>query len=310
MFWKCFGKSNISKKNEFSSFHDYKTLTVNTYFEFSDIIIHELSKLVQSKMIEENIYGNSFQQFLLDVYENYRTDLPYHNQQHIIDVFQFSMCLIQRHRNLLWNLSKNDIFTFCLAVLTYDIGHDGKSNEDVSGVNLSFTDNDDISLCSSTYSSSCNEINHIIIGSCLLKKYGLVYNHGLYNKLIFITDMQYHHSFVKNTFDYNPFYGNQVDITYNQTKVDVLRLFLKISDIGHIMRPWNNHVKHVIGFNNERKYPLELIELASATINFNNTFVLPLLGKIKEINIGLYYKLSKYYLINMNNWKILNNFFL
>ena len=305
---RCFGKFKTSTQNLLSSFHDYKTMNINVYGEFSGIINDELSKLVKLNMIDEYIYDSSFQKLLLDVYENYKTELPYHNQKHIIDVFQFSMCLIQRHRNLLWKVPKNDIFTFCLAVLTHDIGHDGKSNSDQSADTLLLNDNDvcdTLSSCSSTYSyaSSYNEKTHIIIGSCLLKKHEIVYNHNLYNKLILITDMQNHTSFVNNTFKYNSFYGNQVDFTDKQTIVDVLRLFMKISDIGHIMRPWNDHVQHVIGCNNERISPLEWHELASDTINFNSTYVFPLLIKFKQINIGLYYKLYEYYLINMNNCK-------
>jgi hypothetical protein len=82
---------------------------------------------------------------------------------------------------------------------------------------------------------------------------------------------------------------------------------MKLSDIGHIIRPWNVHLKFVMNLNKERTNQLSLDLLTNDTIDFNTTFVLPLIEKIGELNIGLYTTLIKYYMTNINKWIFIKN---
>jgi hypothetical protein len=84
---------------------------------------------------------------------------------------------------------------------------------------------------------------------------------------------------------------------------------MKLADIGHILRPWDIHLNFVFSMNNERTYPLKRCELSKDTVEFNNIFVLPLIKKIKEINIGLHYVLMKSYNKNIERWELIQDFF-
>ena len=83
---------------------------------------------------------------------------------------------------------------------------------------------------------------------------------------------------------------------------------MKLADIGHILRPWENHLDFVFSMNKERSLPLDTKLLANDTIKFNNMFLLPLIQKMKEINIGLHYALLKVYDKNIERWDTIQSF--
>lgn len=285
----------------YSQFDGYIPLHPVSYSEWESMVLSEFSKLETIRMINP-ICIKKLRCFLKDVFLNYDEDVPFHNQNHVLEVFQFGMCLLQRHRNMLWSVEFIHIETFCFALLLHDIGHTGLTNNELE---INEVEIDYISDSSeSSYASSFNEHNHVNIGSKLLEKHGLCYNKSLFNSLIYATDINHHNSFLLK---YNPFFGNQLKT--NESPVDIFKLFVKLSDIGHVLRPWKIHVNNVIKLNKERSNPLPLKELAADTISFNKIFVESLLDKLKDLNIGLYFKLYRCYCDNIGRWKIIDQFY-
>ena len=279
-------------------FDGYIPLHPVSYSEWESMVLSEFSKLETIRMIKP-INIKKIRSFLKDVFLNYNNDVPFHNPNHVLEVFQFGMCLLQRHRNMLWDTKFIHIETFCFALLLHDIGHMGFTNIELEMDTDYISDSSD-----SSYASSYNEHNHVYIGSTLLEKHGICYNKSLFNSLIYTTDIHHHNSFLLK---YNPFYGNQ--LTKNGSPNDILKLFIKLSDIGHILRPWKVHVMNVIKLNKERSHPLPLKELVSDTLVFNKTFVAPLLDKLKILNLGLFYKLYDLYNVNIERWQIIDHFY-
>ena len=286
----------------YSNFDDDIPLETITLVDWEKMIVTEFRNLEKRYSIKP-ICKTTLCTFLKDVYEHYDSNIPYHNQNHIFEVFQFGMCMLHRHRNLIRNAKRKDIMTFCFALLLHDVGHLGYTNDQLES-NCIELDVEYISDSSeSSYASSYNEQIHCNIGIQLLQKNKLSFNNHLFNKLIFNTDMKHHDSFILK---YNPFYGNQCEDTEHY---NVFKFFIKLADIGHIIRPWEVHLNNVIRLNKERVCPLSTSELATDTLFFNKRYVLPLIHKMKDVNIGLYFKLNALYNDNMNRWICIESFF-
>ena len=301
---RCNRKDNsIKTKYIESKFDGYIPSHKVSYSTWERYILSELFKLEILGIINPIC---NIKPFLNDIFHNYNSDVPFHNHNHILEVFQFGMCLLQRHRNMLWNVEPIYIETFCFALLLHDVGHTGFTNHELeTRIDLLDKDIEYISDSSeSSYASSYNEHTHVHIGTKLLDKHHISYIKHTFNNLIYITDLQHHDSFL---FKFNPFYGNQCN--KYESIMHVLKLFIKLSDIGHIIRPWKIHVSNVIKLNNERLCPLSVNELVLDTLIFNKKFVLPLLDKLRILNIGIYYKMYTYYSDNIKRWDVIRQYF-
>lgn len=258
-----------------------------------------------------------------DIYELYN-DIPFHNHRHVYDVFQLGICLLARNTRSLIGITDLEKITFCIALLCHDLDHRGYTNSDIENDSFIYSDddiNDDLcddeinlhdeiqkirssSYCSSISSvcssSSYNEKHHIKCSHKILLKNEVKYDHKLFAKLISYTDLSQHNGFLNQT-EYVKFFGKK------QKNEHILILFMKLSDIGHILRPWEIHSEFVCSMNKERHSPLEKNLLPNDTISFNHTFVLPLIYKIKDVNIGLHYKLLQLYNKNISKWSYIQN---
>jgi hypothetical protein len=243
------------------------------------------------------------QPFIKDVYNFYHKHLPYHTHNHIYEVLQLGVCLLLHNKVTLSGITSLERSTFCIALLCHDIDHHGYTNNEIEDREQYLEENtysdDDASSIASSHSSH-NERHHISITQHLLKKHNISYDKALLIRLILFTDLAMHHKFIEMNTRY--YHRNKLE------KHTILILLMKLADIGHILRPWNIHLHNVIKINNERKQPLLMNDIPQDTIWFNNHYVLPLIYKVKEVNIGLYYKLHKLYHDNVNKWYIISQF--
>jgi hypothetical protein len=243
---------------------------------------------------EENISED----FIEEVY-NYYHDNEYHNHNHVFEVLQLGVYLLSCNKKTLPGITQLERLTFCIALLCHDIDHRGYTNNEIEDNEIyleeeSLSDDDKSSIASSN--ASFNERHHLYITQKLLKKHHVSYDKSLLIRLILFTDLSMHKKFIEMNSIYHEYYGMKV-------KNDaILILFVKLADIGHILRPLKNHLNNVVKLNAERKIPLTLHDLPRDTIMFNENFVYPLICKIKDINIGLYFKLNKKYQKNMEIW--------
>jgi len=302
----CF-ESSIPHLSKFQMNNDLINIDIDTWNNF---IISEFERLHKLKIITFK-NTNNINRFFKDIFYFYKSNISFHNHLHILDVFQLGCCLIQRNINKLYKLNEVDIFTYLITLILHDIGHIGLTNKDHIDKNICICKNDssDDDSTSTMYSysneESQNELGHITFGFYLIQKHKIRINKILYGKIIAYTDLEVQQSFLKKHLMYNPFHGNQIS---NETvQENVLVLFMKLSDIGHIIRPWNVHLQFVINLNKERTNKLSFDLLVDDTITFNETFVLPLIEIIRELNIGLYTTLIKYYMTNINKWIFIKN---
>lgn len=278
------------------------------YHYKSCLSLHEWKNNIKSVFKYTNLYWLSkYDDLLQDIYTSYNDEIPFHNHIHVYDVFQLGVSFLTRNMNILNKLSDLQKFTFCLALLCHDINHKGMTNLEIAN-NLLLQDEDEdenmLTIRSSSYtslssicsSSSYNEIHHIISSDNIFSKHEIDYDKELFAKLISYTDLDRHNDFL-DKIQYINVYGSQ-----EYKNENILVLFMKLADIGHILRPWEIHKNFVTSLNNERKVPLSTDVLPSDTIWFNNYFVLPLIEEIKGINIGLHIKLKKLYNVNIDIW--------
>jgi hypothetical protein len=210
--------------------------------------------------------------------------------------------------------------------LCHDLDHRGYTNSDIAK-DCSIYSDDDLNNCSDTddldddlitdtrrnrslsycdsissvcSSGSYNEKHHLMCSHKMLEKNNIKYDQQLLSKLIAYTDLSQHHGFLNKT-EYVHFFGKK------QKNEHILILLMKLADVGHILRPWEIHSEFVYSMNKERHFPLEKDLLPNDTISFNHTFVLPLIYKVKDINIGLHYKLLQLYNKNITNWSYIQN---
>ena len=281
-----------------------------------------------------SIHEHNWINTLQDAHDLYDDALSFHNHRHILEVFQFGICLLSKNRNVLRNVSSKDLKTFVLASIFHDAGHIGLTNDqimndlnDLNDLNATVImnnvwlytkyDDDDTDYgpisddASSTpsYASSYNENMHAELGHNVLEKHSIKYNRGLFAKLIRRTDLSHNGQFIEKQISYNPFYGNQIPGKSPELTERVLSLLLKIADVGHIVRPLPSHINYVINIHLERNpTTIDVFNIPSDTVYFNNTFVKPLLELLRDVNIGLSVKLLKLYDTNLQYWKSVEHF--
>lgn len=272
---------------------------ITKYENISIRCIKDWQENVSELFIHGGVYEvNISEDFIEEVY-NYYHDNEYHNHNHVFEVLQLGVYLLSRNKKTLPGITQLERLTFCIALLCHDIDHHGYTNNEIEDNEIyleedSLSDDDKSSIASSN--ASFNERHHLYITQKLLKKHHVSYDKSLLIRLILFTDLAMHKKFIEMNSIYHEYYGMKV-------KNDaILILFMKLSDIGHILRPLKIHFNNVVQLNAERKIPLTLHDLPRDTIMFNKNFVYPLICKIKDINIGLYFKLNKQYQKNMEIW--------
>ena len=292
-----------SRPESFVDIFNFESLESIHLDNWIDIVQERFDQLTQANLI---VVSRNFKNCLIEIYNYYKENLSFHNHKHATEVFQLGVCFLLRMTTTVKHFSKKDLFTYCVALLTHDIGHQGYTNDE-----LKTQDNEDIepiypascrlsieSDCSYVGSESLNEMTHVILGNHLLRKHNITYNKDLYNKLIFYTDLCKHNQFI-NTHSLN----KTKALRNINAQHDLLILLVKLADIGHILRPWRDHCRCVIGLNNERGKLHSIEELPSDTMFFNEMFVRPLILILQHINIGLAISLLKHYECNIQKWK-------
>ena len=305
-------KHYVLKRNSLPSFEEYRYTKEISLEQWVDNIKYVFN---YTKLPWLRKYDALFE----DIYNFYSDEIPFHNHVHVYDVFQLGVCLLTRNKIALQGITDIEKFTFCIALLCHDIDHRGYTNSEIAKDSTIYDDdkvcgeeycnveycNDDMyvmmtrrssSISSVCSSSSYNEIHHILCASKILQKHRIKYDEFLFAKLISYTDLVTHKSFLEKT-EYVDFVGQK------PSNEHILILFMKLADIGHILRPWNTHLDFVTSMNKERQTPMERELLPKDTLWFNDMFVLPVIEKIKEINIGLYYRLLSLYKRNTYKWK-------
>lgn len=280
------------RKSQQPSLDDYGCLTQVSLELWTTNIIDTLER------VDIKYPTKYFGSLLADIHGMYDARLPFHNQKHVHDVFQMGMCLLARNPYTLRKLTEKQKWTFCLALLCHDLDHRGYTNSDIKNGNYEYDDDeysdDTASMCSN---ESYNEMHHITLSNKLLKNYQVDYDKQLFAKLIAFTDLVSHRFFLQSTMESE---GKDIE----QTLVG----YMKLADIGHILRPWEHHLSYVMALNRERNIPLDLIGIPNDTIWFNTTFVLPLINMFENKNIGLHNKLMSLYTTNMSIWRTIHTF--
>ncbi len=229
-----------------------------------------------------------------DLYHAYHSENPFHNRKHAYDVFQMGVCLFYKNASKMRDVSSLRKFTYCLALLCHDVDHRGYTNQDIEDneeINYNDTEDDDIdTMCSN---SSYNEKHHISYAKQLIHKHGVDIDTKMFTQLISNTDLASNNRIISNV----------------KTSDDMMILFVQLADIGHILRPWDMHMSFVCALNRERRTPLLIEDLPNDTLQFNHTFVRPLIETIRDFNRSLYRSLCTRYETNERQWELMNNYF-
>jgi hypothetical protein len=230
-----------------------------------------------------------------DVYHAYNSDIPFHNRRHAYDVFQMGVCLFHRNASKMRGVSSLRKFTYCLALLCHDADHRGYTNQDMEEHGeLAYDDTEDDDIESMCSERSYNEKHHISYAKRLVHKHGVDLDTELFTRLISNTDLA--------TNKRSP-----EDVV--KTPDDMMVLFVQLADIGHVLRPWDVHLSFVCAMNRERSTPLSVEDLPEDTLQFNRTFVIPLLSIINTFNTQMAQSLWTRYKTNKRQWGIVSRYF-
>ena len=232
-----------------------------------------------------------------DVYDAYRSEIPFHNRRHAYDVFQMGVCLFHRNASKMRGVSSLRKFTYCLALLCHDADHRGYTNQDMEeNCELAFNDTEDDDIESMCSERSYNEKHHISYAKRLVHKHGVDIDTELFTRLISNTDLA-------TTNNRSP-----KDVV--KTPTDMMVLFVQLADIGHVLRPWDVHVSFVCALNRERPSPLSAEDLPEDTLQFNRTFVIPLIQIVNTFNTPLARSLWTRYKTNKRQWEVVSGYFI
>lgn len=285
-----------------------KPISFNDYEYHEILTIYDWERCVKKYFTYTNLpWLSKYNALIKDIYELYN-DIPFHNQKHVYDVFQLGVCLLVHNRDFLKSLTDTQKFTYCIALLCHDLDHKGQTNAEIKeqgniheydyeykedefyGLDREYVQRQSSyeSLSSLCSASSYNERHHITCANRLLRKHKITYDEELFMKLISYTDLVVHNTFMNNK---------------KFEEEEILVLFMKLADIGHIVRKWDIHLDFVTALNRERHIPLDPKLLPEDTLWFNNNFVLPLIEKTKEFNETMYNDMLHYYNINVDKWE-------
>lgn len=252
-----------------------------------------------------------YSELFLSIKDNYIT-LSFHNFNHAYEVFHTGVLLLLNESNLLMTLNSKEKLTFCIVLFGHDINHRGLTNIQIH--NEIFVENNESikntymkqrsQSCNSIYDKyieckdkkrtlslhyekdillSYNEQHHMDILLSILNEYDIDVNIRLFKKLLHATDLSNHNYYLND--EYNG-----------------LIVFMKISDLGHIFRPFHIHTRWVLNMNEERSNNLELHDIPNDTIQFFTIYLYPILRKIENINPTFYNILLSRYQSNINIW--------
>ena len=282
-----------------------RRISITDHELFQGTSIYEWKERIRNLFIHAKIeWSTKYELLMNDIFELYHHHIPFHNHTHAYDVLQMGICLIVKCNALLKKISVVQRFTFCVALLCHDIDHRGHTNSDLDknrscNNSIHDCDIDDESLHSYCSSHSHNEKHHLSTACRLFRKHNIAYDKPVFATLVAHTDLLRHQSFVENV-------QNKGSGVF--TIEDQLILLMKLADIGHILRPWKLHLHFVHTMNMERVNPLDIRDLPGDTINFNRTFVYPLLLLMKQMNLTFYTKLNANYEKNIQKWIEMKDF--
>jgi 3',5'-cyclic-nucleotide phosphodiesterase len=99
-------------------------------FECTDDTLFEATeRLFKYFGLMENfgITSSMLREFMMKLHSLYKTDVSFHNFQHVWSVFHVS-CMILIHGGAVHHLSPKSVLALCLAALCHDLDHPGNSN--------------------------------------------------------------------------------------------------------------------------------------------------------------------------------------
>lgn len=289
-----------------------KSISFNDYEYHEILTIHDWKRCIKKYFTYTNLpWLSKYNALIKDIYELYN-DIPFHNQKHVYDVFQLGVCLLVHNMDYLKSLTDTQKFTYCIALLCHDLDHKGQTNAEIKEqgnfheydyeyeeTEFYGLDRDNVqrqssyeSLSSICSASSYNERHHITCANRMLRKHKVTYDEELFMKLISYTDLMVHNTFMNKK---------------QSEEEEMLVLFMKLADIGHIVRKWDIHLDFVTALNRERPIPMDPKLLPSDTLWFNSNFVLPLIEKIKEFNDDMYHTLMSLYKVNEKKWECMQS---
>ena len=256
--------------------------------------------------------------FLMVVSKTYQnTKALYHTSLHGVDVCYSTLLILTNLRdneNKIPGVSELDIVSLIIAALTHDIGHPGLTNKFMinSKNELSIIYNDQSVLenfhCAKTF--QLLENNDINIFSNFSKEDFLLLRKKMIGEIL-ATDMSFHFKIVNEYKEYK----KTKDVKSEQ---DQLNFITHIADLFHNYRKFEISLKWVEVLSNEfwnqgdKEKELGLpisflcdredIDVPKSQVGFLNTFSLPIINELVEVNIK-FEQLKKNALNNLNKWE-------
>jgi hypothetical protein len=244
-----------------------------------------------------NVPKDKFQNFLVEVRNNYSKKNPYHNFRHAFDVTH-TIYLLLTNTSAAGYLSYLEIFSVLVAALVHDLGHPGLNN------NYQIASNSALAL---RYNDrSVLENHHCSLGFSLLKKSECDIFVGLTDEqrreirnlmivCVLATDLAHH---MEITAQWNACTGKFTKDDKSH-RVLLLQVLLKAADISNPGKPfeiakyWANMVQEEFfgqgDIEKEKAFPVspfmdrEKPALPKMQINFIDYLVAPLFGTMKQL---------------------------
>jgi hypothetical protein len=277
-----------------------------------------IKKLNINHLIEESKLDN-FLMILSKSYQNTRA--LYHTSLHGVDVCYSTyliLTFLKDNDNKIKNISDFDIVSLVFSALSHDVGHPGLTNKFLinSKDEISIIYND-ISVLENFHSAKTFQLlenNDLNIFSNLSKEDFSSLRKKIIEEIL-ATDMSYHSKIVNEFKEYKKNYD--IKMIQNQ-----LSFITHISDLSHNYRRFEVSLKWVDLLSNEfwnqgdKEKELGLpvsylcdrndIDVPKSQVSFINTFSLPTIELLVEINTNFNY-LKNNAIDNLNKWKKLES---
>jgi hypothetical protein len=237
-------------------------------YDISTIRRHVTSSM---KCTNRKIKTKHIRWFVNDVITERNHINAFHNAIHTFEVFT----VVTHLTKTMADLTTYDKTILQCAALCHDLGHIGLPNDKWPVCYIerqkSYSDKNVHSNIEQT--DSYNELMHVELTNDLLN----AHKHRLFPTciwtyaldtiatLIMSTDLKYH--------------AHYLDIIRSNTKIGNMIRVIKIADISHPLRPFHVHVYWVFKIHDEQRriHRMSLHEIASDSVQFIRTFLLPML---------------------------------
>lgn len=208
---------------------------------------------------------------ITDVIRKYDHTLPFHNTKHALNVMKVADELMK-----CFELNKKERKCILFAALSHDIGHRGLTNSIIHKRSY-----DSLSDLDVTRTPSYNEIYHSSKAIDICIDHASDLDTEFLEQAILYTDLQNDKDFYQ----------------LPDSKAKTMISILKLADVGHILNDFYTHKKFVMRFHEEVGSDMTFKEIIKDTLDFNNTFVLPLVRLMKSD------ELIRRYIDNISIWK-------